>query len=206
VPAYLAVAADAGGRAWERAEAYAAALGCARARLLRTTVAEEVAVDLFGEQTVLVGGLLELLSAAVDTLTDAGYPPAVAYLECAHQVKYLADLLHREGPEGFTRGVSATALFGALTRGPRAVGPEVRRELAEILAEVRDGRFAAEFLADRAAGGVGLARLRRAAAEGAWGRLASARRAALGADLPPAPPVPAPGAGPGTPPGSPPRR
>jgi ketol-acid reductoisomerase len=184
VPAYLAVAVDASGRAWERAEAYAAALGCARARELRTTVAEEVAVDLFGEQTVLVGGLLELVSAAVDTLVDAGYPPAVAYLECAHQMKYLADLLHREGPEGFVRGVSATALFGALTRGPRAVGPGVRRAMAEILSEVRSGRFAAEFLADREAGGAALARLRREAAAGAWGRLESARREALagGAD------------------------
>jgi ketol-acid reductoisomerase len=222
VPAYLAVAVDATGRAWERAEAYATALGCARARLLRTTVAEEVAVDLFGEQTVLVGGLLELLAAAVDTLVDAGYPPAVAYLECAHQVKYLADLLHREGPEGFVRGVSATALFGALTRGPRAVGPGVRPALAEILAEVRDGRFAAEFLADREAGGAALARLRQAAEAGAWGRLASARRAALGADPPPlgggaagaggSPPgPPGPGGGPpepppGSPPGAPPRR
>jgi ketol-acid reductoisomerase len=179
VPAYLAVAVDAGGRAWERAEAYAAALGCARARLLRTTVADEVAVDLFGEQTVLVGGLLELVSAAVDTLVDAGYPPAVAYLECAHQVKYLADLLHREGPEGFARGVSATALFGALTRGPRTVGPEVRRAMAEVLGEVRNGRFAAEFLADREAGGTALAELRRRAAAGAWGRLEAARRQAL---------------------------
>lgn len=200
VPAYLAVAADGSGRAWERAEAYADALGSARARLLRTTVEEEVVVDLFGEQTVLVGGLLELVSAAVDTLVQAGYPPAMAYLECAHQVKYLADMLHREGPEGFARGVSATALYGALTRGPRTLGPEVRRTMAAVLAEVRSGRFAAEFLADREAGGARLARLREAAARGAWGRLEGARREALGPADPgatgPVSPQP-PGGGPG---------
>jgi ketol-acid reductoisomerase len=179
VPAYLAVAVDATGHAWARAEAYAGALGSARARLLRTTVAEEVAIDLFGEQTVLVGGLLELVSAAVDTLVEAGYSPALAYLECAHQVKYLADLLHRDGPLGFARGVSATALYGALTRGPRALGPEVRPAFSRILEEVRSGQFAAEFLADQEAGAPSLSGLRARAAAGAWARLEAARRQAL---------------------------
>ncbi len=178
VPAYLAVGVNATGRAWERATAYATALGCARAGLLRTTVEEEVAIDLFGEQAVLVGGLLELLGAAVDTLVEAGHPPAAAYLECAHQMKYLADLLHSEGPLGFTRAVSATALYGALTRGPRAIGPEVRRAFADILREAESGKFAAEFLADQRAGGPELARLRALAAAGAWARLEAAWREA----------------------------
>jgi ketol-acid reductoisomerase len=180
VPAYLAVVVDATRRAWDRAESYAAALGSDRAQLLRTTVEEEVAVDLFGEQTVLVGGLLELVSAAVDTLVKAGHSPAMAYLECAHQVKFLADLLHREGPLGFTRGVSATALYGALTRGPLVVGPESRRAMERILEEVKSGRFAAEFLADQESGGARLGRLTADAVQGPWGRLESARESALG--------------------------
>jgi ketol-acid reductoisomerase len=179
VPAYLAVTADASGRAMERAEEYATALGCARARLLRTTVEEEVVVDLFGEQTVLVGGLLELVSAAVDTLVAAGHSPAMAYLECAHQLKYLADLLHDAGPSGFASGVSSVAMYGALTRGPRIGGPALRAAMAAILEEVQDGRFAAEFLADHATGGTRLEALRAEARAEGWKRLALARAAAL---------------------------
>jgi ketol-acid reductoisomerase len=179
VPAYLAVAIDASGEAWKLAERYATALGCDRAGLVLTTVEEEVAIDLFGEQTVLVGGLLELLSSAVDTLVEAGYSPEMAYLECAHQVKFLADLLHREGPEGFLSGISATALYGALTRGPRTIGDPSRHAMAEILDEVRSGDFAREFLDDQNRGAKRLAALVRAAREGRIGRLESARQRAL---------------------------
>jgi ketol-acid reductoisomerase len=179
VPAYLAVAEDASGRAWTRAEAYAAGIGCTRAALFRTTVEEEVIVDLFGEQVVLVGGLVELISNAVDVLVRAGFSPAMAYLECAHQLKYMADLLHREGPRGFTKGISSTALYGGLTRGPRVVGEQARRRMEEILAELRDGRFARELSADQAAGGTKLWDLLSQADAGRWGRLQAARDQAL---------------------------
>jgi ketol-acid reductoisomerase len=179
VPAYLAVAVDASGGAWQLAERYARALGCDRAGLVLTTVEEEVAIDLFGEQTVLVGGLLELLGSAVDTLVEAGYSPEMAYLECAHQIKFLADLLHRKGPEGFLSGISATALYGALTRGPRTVGDPTRQAMAEILDEVTSGGFAREFLNDQNSGAKHLTALIRGAREGRLGRLEAARRQAL---------------------------
>jgi ketol-acid reductoisomerase len=180
VPAYLAVAQDASGRAWLRAETYATGLGCQRAQLFRTTVEEEVIVDLFGEQVVLVGGIVELASNAVDVLVRAGYSPAMAYLECVHQLKYMADLLHRAGPRGFLRGVSGTALYGGLTRGPRVVGEQARRRMEEILAELKDGRFARELAGDQASGGTKLWDLMSQADSGRWGRLQAARDQALG--------------------------
>ena len=180
VPAYLAVAQDASGEALERARRYATAIGSARARLLEVDLGEEVVADHFGEQTVLVGGLLELTAAAVDTLVRHGYPPALAYLECAHQVRYLAELLQTRGAAGFLAGVSATARFGALTRGPRVIGPESRAALEAILQEIRSGAFAREFLADRAAGGEGLERLSREGLTGRFAALEAARQAALG--------------------------
>jgi len=180
VPAYIAVAEDASGRAWVRAETYATGLGCHRAQLFRTTVEEEVIVDLFGEQVVLVGGLIELVSNAVDVLVRAGFSPAMAYLECAHQLKFMADLLHKEGPRGFTKGVSGTALYGGLTRGPRVVGEQARRRMEEILAELRDGRFAREMAADQTSGGTKLWDLLAQADSGRWGRLQAARDQALG--------------------------
>jgi ketol-acid reductoisomerase len=188
VPAYLAVAADPSGRAWVRAETYATGLGSHRAQLLRTTVEEEVIVDLFGEQVVLVGGLMELISNAVDVLVRAGYSPAMAYLECAHQLKYMADLLHREGPRGFTRAVSGTAMFGGLTRGPRVVGEQARRKMEEILAELRDGRFARELSTDQTSGGTALWNLTAQADAGRWGRLQAARDQATGPGSGPGPP------------------
>jgi len=187
VPAYVAVAEEPSGRGWVRAETYATGIGSHRARLLRTTVEEEVIVDLFGEQVVLVGGLIELLSNAIDVLVRAGYAPAMAYLECAHQLKYMADLLHREGPRGFTQAVSSTALYGGLTRGPRVVGEQARRRMEEILAELKDGRFARELSADQAAGGTRLWDLLSQADAGRWGRLQAARDQALGPDPRPGP-------------------
>jgi ketol-acid reductoisomerase len=151
LPGYLAVHVDASGSAWELAAAYAARLGCAP--LWRTSVREETEVDLFGEQAVLCGGLNGLLTAAFDTLVGAGYAPEMAYLECIHQLEYMAQLLHERGIAGARRSISATALFGDLTRGPRIVTDETRRELARMLEEIRDGRFAREWAAEVASGG-----------------------------------------------------
>jgi len=131
--------------------AYAAGIGCARAGVFRCTPLQETEVDLFGEQAVLCGGLTALVGSAYRALVAAGYPPEMAYLECVHQVSLTAQLLHDGGVEGLRDRISPTALFGELTRGPR-VARALEPVFGEILAEIRDGRFAAE-LARLAAGG-----------------------------------------------------
>jgi ketol-acid reductoisomerase len=179
LPAYLAVAQDPSGSAWKLAEGYATALGCARARLWRTTVAEETEVDLFGEQVVLCGGMNALVTAAFDTLVERGYSSEIAYLECVHQLKYLADLLHERGVAGMRQGISGTALYGDLTRGPRVVGEPVRAEMARILEEIRSGTFAREWRGEVAAGGAKLAAL---VERGARHPIEQARRRAVAED------------------------
>jgi ketol-acid reductoisomerase len=151
--AYVAVDNDPPGSHTEAlALAYARALGCARAGVLRTSFRAEAEVDLFGEQAVLCGGMHALLKAAFDTLVEAGYPPEMAYLECHDQLVWLAASVHAEGIAGTRRRISSTALYGDLTRGPRIIGPESRAALEAILAEIRSGGFAAEFLDEMAAG------------------------------------------------------
>jgi ketol-acid reductoisomerase len=150
LPAYIAAHRDRSGKAMALAEAYAARIGAAP--LWRTTPREETEVDLFGEQVVLCGGLLALVTAAHETLVERGYSPEIAYLECVHQLKYLADLLHERGPAGFRAGISGTALYGAMTRGPRVVGRASREEMKAILEEIRSGAFAREWAAEAARG------------------------------------------------------
>jgi ketol-acid reductoisomerase len=175
LPAYLAVERDASGTAWALAEAYAAGIGSTRARLLRTSVRHETEVDLFGEQAVLCGGMNALVIAAFETLVAAGYEPELAYLEVVHQLKYLADLMHERGIAGMREGISSTALYGDLTRGPRVIDHHVRAALGTILDEIRSGAFAAEF-----ARWVGAGRPRTPAMEGGLEALERARRSALG--------------------------
>jgi ketol-acid reductoisomerase len=150
VPAYVAIHAHGGGGAWERAETYAKGIGCGP--LWRASVGEETEVDLFGEQVVLCGGMNTLVTAAFEVLVERGYPPEMAYLECVHQLKYLADLLHERGVAGMRRGISSTALYGDLTRGPRVIGEPARAAMREILEEIRSGAFAREWKAEVAAG------------------------------------------------------
>jgi ketol-acid reductoisomerase len=154
LPALLAVHQDGSGEAEARARAYAAAIGCARAGVLRTDVAQEVEVDLFGEQAVLCGGMSALCQAAFQTLVDGGYPPEMAYLECVQQLRLTAELVERHGIEGMRRRISPTALYGDLTRGPRIIDETVRRRLAEILGEIRSGVFAREWMAKKGQSGV----------------------------------------------------
>jgi ketol-acid reductoisomerase len=181
LPAYLAVHQDASGVAWETAAAWAAGIGCAPT--WRTTVREETEVDLFGEQTVLCGGMNALVTAAFETLTAAGYTPEVAYLECVHQLRYLAESLHARGIEGLRAGISGTALYGDVTRGPRVIGEGTRAAMADILAEIRSGAFAREWRAEDAAG---RPRLRAALARAAAHPIEAARRRAVGAGPEPA--------------------
>jgi ketol-acid reductoisomerase len=163
VPALLAVHQDATGQAAALAGAYAAANGHARAAVFGTSFAAETETDLFAEQAVLCGGLGQLIAAAFETLTEAGYPEELAYFCCLHEVKLIADLVQSRGIAGMRRSISSTAAYGDATRGPRVIGAESRREMRAMLAEIRDGRFAAELDAEMAAGAPTLAAWRAAA-------------------------------------------
>jgi ketol-acid reductoisomerase len=185
LPAYLAVYQDGSGAAWQGARSYAGRLHLGP--LLETTVREETEVDLFGEQAVLCGGLNALTLAAFETLVAHGYSPRMAYLECVHQVRYLAELLNERGPAGFREAISGTARYGDLTRGPRVVGEPSRRAMAELLEEIRSGAFAREWRAEVAAGRPRL----EAAQSGAAARpIEDARRQALDPGTGPAGPEP----------------
>lgn len=150
--ALVAVHQDASGLALQTALAWAAGIGAARAGILKTTFKDETETDLFGEQAVLCGGLSALISAAFETLVAAGYPPELAYFECCHEVKLLADLIHAGGIADMRARISSTARFGDLTRGPRIVSEGVRAEMKKILSEIQSGAFAREFLADSRGG------------------------------------------------------
>jgi ketol-acid reductoisomerase len=185
LPGLLAVTGDSPAGTWELAAAYAKAIGCLRGGGYRTTFREECIADLFGEQAVLCGGMLELIRAAFDTLVARGYGAENAYFECVHEVKLIADLLHRHGLDGLRPRISRTAAYGGLTRGPRLIGPAVRAELARQLDEIESGAFAREFLAARDQG-LRLVREAEAAEAGSQlartGRALRARLDALGLD------------------------
>lgn len=152
VPCLLAVEQDATGTAFNRALAYAHGIGGTRAGVLQTTFAEETETDLFGEQAVLCGGVTELITAGFETLVDAGYRPQVAYFECLHELKLIVDLIYEGGIARMHEFVSDTAKFGDLTRGPRVVDASTRERMKEILAEVRSGAFATEWVLENKAG------------------------------------------------------
>jgi ketol-acid reductoisomerase len=152
VPCLAAVQQDATGKAMARARAYAAGIGGARGGVIETTFAEETETDLFGEQAVLCGGVTELVVQGFETLVDAGYQPEVAYFECMHELKLIVDLLHEGGLAKMHRYVSETAQYGDLTRGARVINEETRARMRELLAEIRDGRFAREWVDEYRAG------------------------------------------------------
>jgi ketol-acid reductoisomerase len=152
VPALVAIAQDASGKALENALAYALALGCLKAGVIETTFKEETESDLFGEQAVLCGGVSELIRAGFETLTDAGYAPEIAYFECLHELKLIVDLIY-EGGLGYMRySVSDTAEYGDYTRGPRIVNDETRKEMKKILSEIQSGEFARTWLNENRTG------------------------------------------------------
>ena len=151
-PALVAVYQDASGKAKETALAYAKGIGCARAGVLETTFAEEVETDLFGEQTVLCGGVSSLIKAGFETLIEAGYQPEIAYFEVCHELKLIVDLIHQGGLGYMRYSVSDTAEYGDYTRGPRVIDDLVREEMRQILTEVQDGSFATEWILENQAG------------------------------------------------------
>ncbi len=152
VPALVAIHQDPSGHALENALAYALALGCLKAGVIETTFKEETESDLFGEQSVLCGGVSELIRAGFETLVEAGYAPEIAYFECLHEVKLIVDLIY-EGGLGYMRySVSDTAEYGDYTRGPRIVTAETRKEMKKILSEIQSGQFAKEWIGENKTG------------------------------------------------------
>ena len=146
VPALVAVHQDASRHALQDALAYASGIGCTRAGVIETTFREETETDLFGEQAVLCGGVTALVKAGFDTLVQAGYSPDLAYFECMHELKLIVDLMYRGGLKFMRHSISDTAEYGDYTRGPRIITDEVREEMQEILAEIRSGSFAREWI------------------------------------------------------------
>jgi ketol-acid reductoisomerase len=163
-PALIAVAQDASGRARDVALAYAAGIGAGRAGILETTFAEETESDLFGEQSVLCGGLTQLIQAGFETLVEAGYQPEVAYYECVHEVKLIVDLIFEGGIERMHYSISDTAEYGSIAVGPRVVDAHVKENMKQALAAIRDGSFAQEWIAEMDRGSPSLAEARRALA------------------------------------------
>jgi ketol-acid reductoisomerase len=153
VPAIVAVAQDASGKAFENALAYATGLGCMRAGVIETTFREETESDLFGEQAVLCGGAAELIRAGFQTLVEAGYAPEIAYFECLHELKLIVDLIYEGGLSYMRYSISDTAEYGDYTRGPRIINDGTRAEMKKILAEIQSGEFAKQWIAENKAGG-----------------------------------------------------
>ena len=151
-PALIAVSRDASGSARELALAYAVGIGSGRAGILETDFAEETESDLFGEQAVLCGGVTELIMAGFDTLTEAGYQPEVAYFECLHELKLIVDLIWEKGISGMRYSISDTAEYGDLTRGPVVIDEATRDRLRKMLADIRSGAFAREWILENQAG------------------------------------------------------
>ena len=161
VPSLVAVHQDPTGDTLQIALAYAAGIGAGRAGIIETNFREETETDLFGEQTVLCGGLVSLMTAGYETLVDAGYSPEMAYFETIHEVKLIVDLIYEGGIANMRYSVSNTAEYGDLTRGPRVIDDGTRTRMREILTEIQTGAFAREFILENQAGGLQFSALRR---------------------------------------------
>ena len=148
VPCLIAVAQNKSGKARDIALAYAAHIGGGRAGVIETTFRDETETDLFGEQAVLCGGLVSLVEAGFDTLTEAGYAPEMAYFECLHELKLIVDLLYEGGVANMQYSISNTAEYGCISRGPRLIDKRVRAEMKKMLAEIQSGEFAREFIGE----------------------------------------------------------
>jgi ketol-acid reductoisomerase len=164
-PAVVAVAQDASGKARDLALAYGAALGAARAGMVETSFSEETETDLFGEQSVLCGGVTQLIQHAFNTLVEAGYQPEVAYYECLHELKLITDLIWEGGIERMHYSISDTAEYGSHVVGPKVVDERVRENMRNVLAAIQDGSFAREWIAEMDRGQPVLEEKRRELAE-----------------------------------------
>jgi len=160
VPVLVAVEQDATGNAWPLTLSYAKAIGGLRAGGIKTTFTEETETDLFGEQTVLCGGVSALIQAGFEVLVEAGYQPEIAYFECLHELKLIVDLMYEGGIAKQRWSVSDTAEYGDYVSGPRVIDASVKERMREILAEIQDGSFARRFIEDQDAGAPEFKKLR----------------------------------------------
>lgn len=159
-PGLIAVAQNPSGHAKETALALSKAVGLTRIGVIETSFKEEVETDLFGEQSVLVGGISELIKAGFDTLVEAGYQPEIAYFECLHELKLIVDLIHDGGIEGMMQAVSNTAEYGGRTRGSQIINEEVRKKMKELLKDIQEESFVKEWIAENKSGAPNLKEMR----------------------------------------------
>jgi ketol-acid reductoisomerase len=148
VPALVAIHQNASGHALEDALAYGMGLGCLKAGIIETSFREETESDLFGEQTVLCGGVSALINAGFETLTEAGYDPEIAYFECLHELKLIVDLIYEGGMNYMRFSVSDTAEYGDYVTGPRIITDQTKAEMKKVLAEIQSGKFARDWMAE----------------------------------------------------------
>ena len=165
VPCLIAVHQNASGGAHEFGLAYASAIGGGRAGIIETSFREECETDLFGEQSVLCGGLVELIRAGFETLVEAGYAPEMAYFECLHEVKLIVDLIYEGGIANMNYSISNTAEYGEYVTGPRIVTPETKAEMKKVLEDIQSGRFVRDWMAECAVGQPSFKATRRRASE-----------------------------------------
>ena len=152
VPCLIAVAQDASGQAMDLGLAYASAIGGGRSGVIETTFREECETDLFGEQSVLCGGLVDLIRTGFEVLVEAGYAPEMAYFECLHEVKLIVDLIYQGGISEMNYSISNTAEYGEYVTGPRLVTDETKAEMKRVLKDIQEGRFVRDFMLENAAG------------------------------------------------------
>ena len=162
VPCLVAVHQDATGKALEIGLSYCSAIGGGRSGIIETNFREECETDLFGEQAVLCGGLVELIRCGFETLVEAGYAPEMAYFECLHEVKLIVDLMYEEGIAGMRYSISDTAEYGDVTRGPRIIDADTKKRMKVILEEIQTGKFAEEWIAESDSGRKRFSELRNA--------------------------------------------
>jgi ketol-acid reductoisomerase len=165
VPCLVAVDQNPSGNALEIALSYASAIGGGRAGVIETSFREECETDLFGEQSVLCGGLTSLILAGFETLVEAGYAPEMAYFECCHEVKLIVDLIYEGGIANMRYSISNTAEYGDYTRGQRVIDAATKARMKEILSEIQTGRFARDWVLENQAGQPSFKAMRRASAE-----------------------------------------
>ncbi len=165
VPALIAIEQNHSGEAKDLALGYAKLIGAGRAGILETTFTEETETDLFGEQAVLCGGTCELVKAGFEVLIEAGYKPEVAYFECLHELKLIVDLMAEGGMAAMRYSISETAEFGDYVSGPRVIDADTKARMKDILADIQNGKFAKDFIADSDDGFAGLKRMRAENAE-----------------------------------------
>ena len=165
VPCLIAIHQNATGNAMDLGLAYASAIGGGRSGIIETNFREECETDLFGEQAVLCGGLVELIRAGFETLVEAGYAPEMAYFECLHEVKLIVDLIYEGGIANMSYSISNTAEYGAYVSGPRVVTPDTKAEMKRILEDIQSGRFVRDFMLENQVGQPSFKATRRRASE-----------------------------------------